>query len=240
MQTTKNISSLLLPFLFNEKKLLNDLSLLTNTKWIPHFNTFGYTGNWKALPLYATNGDVSNIFALPNSISKIKETSVLKKCTYFKEVIAVFKCDILSARILRLETGAKIKPHKDHELGYEDGSFRIHIPITTNKDVCFTLDNSQLKMLPGECWYTNVNYTHSVSNNGTTDRVHLVIDGKRNTWSDNLFFSLAPKKSFISKPIIKDSPETIKRMIEELQLSKLASAKKLANKLQENLKLNTT
>jgi len=76
MQTVKNISSLILPFLFNEKKLLKDLSVLTNTKWIPHFNTFGYTGNWKVLPLYASSGNASNIFALPNGISEIKETSV--------------------------------------------------------------------------------------------------------------------------------------------------------------------
>jgi len=235
MQTVKNISSLILPFLFNEKKLLKDLSALTNTKWIPHFNTFGYTGNWKALPLYASSGNASNIFALPNGISEIKETSILKKCPYFKEVIAVFKCDILSARILKLEAGAQIKPHKDHELGYEDGNFRIHIPIVTNKNVCFILDGNQLTMHPGECWYTNVNYTHSVSNNGTIDRVHLVIDGKRNTWSDNLFFSLAPKERFTSKPIISESPETIKRMLEELQYSKLGSAKELANKLQKTL-----
>jgi len=235
---SQNISSLKLPFLFIEKRLLNDLTLLINDTWIPHFNTFGYKGNWKAISLLANNGDATNIFALPNGVSKIKETSILKKCRYFKEVIAVFKCDILSARILRLEPGAEIKPHKDHELGYEDGNFRIHIPITTNTDVCFILNGKPLKMHPGECWYTNVNYTHSVSNNGTTDRVHLVIDGKRNTWSDDLFFSLAPKELLTTKQIIEVSPETKKRMIEELQFSKLDAAKELVNKLQKELKQN--
>jgi len=221
------------PFQFNVAKLVVDLAKITATHWIPHFNTQGYSGNWKAIPLYTTNGDVTNIFALPDGVSKIKETSILKTCPYFKEVIAKFECDILSARMLRLEAGANIKPHKDHELGYEDGNFRIHIPITTNKDVSFILNGQPLNMKPGECWYTNVNYTHSVSNRGTTDRVHLVIDGKRNAWSDALFFSLAPKEELITKPIIKESPETAQRMIEELQLSNLPSAKKLIKELQE-------
>ncbi|MEL6865420.1 MAG: aspartyl/asparaginyl beta-hydroxylase domain-containing protein, partial [Bacteroidota bacterium] len=89
-----------------------------------------------------------------------------------------------------------IKPHRDFRLGYEDDNFRIHIPITTNDQVSFVLGGEQLRMLPGECWYTNVNFTHSVANNGSTDRVHLVIDGERNAWSDELFFSLAPRAQF--------------------------------------------
>jgi len=145
-----------------------------------------------------------------------------------------FKFPILSARILKLEPGAEIKPHKDHELGYEDGNFRLHIPITTNDKVNFTLDNKLLKMLPGECWYTNVNYTHSVSNNGEVNRIHLVIDGKRNDWSDQLFFSLATKESF-SNPKNAYSPETLKRIIEELKLNDSPCSKGLINELEKEL-----
>ena len=217
--------------LFDKEKLAYDLSLILEGKWIPHFNTTGYDGEWKVISLYAHKGDASNIFALPTSKTKIKETPILKKCLYFKEVIDFFKCPILTARILKLKAGSEIKPHRDHELGYEDGNFRLHIPIVTNADVQFILDGDELTMLPGECWYTNVNYVHSVKNSGEIDRVHLVIDGKRNEWSDQLFFSLAPKKSFQPIPKKNDSPETIKQTIEELRRSNEPIAKQLINEL---------
>ncbi|GGK49948.1 MULTISPECIES: aspartyl/asparaginyl beta-hydroxylase domain-containing protein [Flavobacteriaceae] len=231
----KNTTYLKLPFQFNKEKLVHDLSLILEGNWISHFNTAGYIGDWKVISLYAPNGEESNIFALSTPNSIIRETSTLKKCQYFKEVIDSFKCPILTARILRLGVGAKIKPHRDHELGYEDGNFRLHIPIVTNSQVQFILDGSELTMLPGECWYTNVNYVHSVKNSGESDRVHLVIDGKRNEWSDHLFFSLVPEESFQPMPEENDSPETIKRIIEELKRSNEPFAKQLINELLQKL-----
>lgn len=189
-----------MPFQFDETNLVNDLNLLMNHQWLPHFNTGGYQGDWKVISLYSINGDANNIFVSSGDTSVVSETEVLKVCSYLKEVIDTFKFPVLSARILRLGAGAEIKPHRDHELGYENNNFRLHIPIKTNENVNFILDGIRLKMLPGECWYTNVNFIHSVSNKGETDRFHLVIDGKRNLWSDELFFSLAPEESFIYSP----------------------------------------
>lgn len=232
----KKTTHLQLPFEFDTKKLLSDLSLVVNNNWVSHFNTNGYNGDWKAIPLYAEQGDESNIFALYNSNIILTETPVLKECHYFREVIQMFKCKVLSARILKLGIGAEIKPHRDHELGYEDHNFRLHIPITTNKGVQFILDDTLLKMLPGECWYTNVNFVHSVKNLGTTDRVHLVLDFERNDWSDTLFFSLAPEESFQFDTSENHSKETILSMIEELKLNNEPAAKILIKELE--LKLN--
>ncbi len=231
----KNTAYLKLPFQFNKEKLAHDLSLIFDGNWISHFNTTGYHGDWKAISLYAPKGEESNIFALSTFDSIISETATLKKCQYFKEVINSFECPILTARILRLGVGAEIKPHRDHALGYEDGNFRLHIPIVTNSNVHFKLDGTELKMLPGECWYTNVNYVHSVKNKGESDRVHLVIDGKRNEWSDRLFFSLAPAESFQPIPKEDDSEETIKRTIEELKQLNEPIAKQMINELLSKL-----
>ena len=231
----KQTKYLKLPFQFDTEKLIQDLLLIFDGKWIPHFNTTGYRGDWKVISLYAYGGDDSNIFALSTSNSIIAETLLLKKCHYFKEVIDSFKFPILSARILRLGVGAEIKPHRDHELGYENGNFRLHIPIITNADVQFILNGTELKMLPGECWYTNVNYLHSVKNLGTVDRVHLVIDFERTKGSDTLFFSLADEESFQPIPTEQDSPETIKRMIEELKRNNEPIAEQLINELNQKL-----
>ena len=224
------------PLQFDEERLVADLSRAMEAQWIPHFNTGGYVGNWKAVSLYAANGNEQNIFAHLQDQSSITETPLMKECLYFKEVLDSFKFPVLSVRLLRLEAGAEIKPHTDHELGYEDGQFRLHIPIVTNPGIEFILDGERLTMLPGECWYTNVNFVHSVANRGTIDRVHLVIDGIRNDWTDALFFSLAPESSFESVREEKLSPETIQRMLEELRNNPQMADHPIIRELEEKLK----
>ena len=235
MEKQKITKYLKLPFQFDEKMLVADLETITGSQWIPHFNKEGYNGKWNLIALYARGGDSTNIFAMNAGDETILETPIMKECLYFKEVIDHFKCTLLSVRLLRLEVGADIKPHSDYNLGYEDNNFRIHIPIKTNDDVYFILDGNRLIMLPGECWYTNVNYVHSVSNKGKTDRIHLVIDGERNAWSDDLFFSLAPKESFFPVREQIHTAENLKRIIEELKLSDQPAAQQLIVKLQEEL-----
>ncbi len=235
METQEITKYLKFPFQFSSEKLVRDLSLIVDENWIPHFNKADYNGDWKVISLYAHNGDELDIFAHSTSDSKKTETRILKQCHYFKEVIDTFKCPILTARILRLGVDAEIKPHRDYKLGYEDGNFRLHIPIITNPHVQFILDGIELTMLPGECWYTNVNYLHSVKNSGKSDRIHLVIDGERNDWSDQLFFSLAPEESFNPIPEENESPETIRRIIEELKQSTEPAAKQLIKDLSQKL-----
>jgi len=223
-----------LPFQFDEQKLLNDLMFISNEQWMPHHYTHNYNGDWNSLALYSEGGDDKNILAAQNSSTNISETQILKKCEYFKGVIHHFKCPLQSVRLLRLTPNSVIKPHKDFCLGYENNNFRLHIPITTNNQVEFILDKNRLKMLPGECWYTNVNFTHSVANNGNQDRIHLVIDGERNDWSDQLFFSLASKESFALKD--EHSQDVLKMMVEELKKSNEPASKELLMSYQEKLK----
>jgi quercetin dioxygenase-like cupin family protein len=224
------------PMQFDEVRLVQDLSRVMEGQWIPHFNTGGYVGNWNAISLYAKDGNEQNIFAhLPDNTA-ISETPLMKECPSFKELLDYFKFPILSVRLLRLEVGAEIKPHTDHELGYEDGQFRLHIPIVTNPEIEFILDGERLTMLPGECWYTNVNFVHSVANRGAIDRVHLVIDGVRNEWTDELFFSLAPESSFEANREEELSDETIIRMLEELKSNPQMADHPIILELEEKLK----
>ena len=132
-----NIASIKFPINFNVELLIKDLNKAIHSEWVEHFNKQGYEGNWKAISLLSQNGESTNIFAHPTSNEELQSTEILNNCSYFKEVLNFFECSILSARILKLESGAVIKPHFDHELGYEDGTFRIHIPIQTNSNVEF-------------------------------------------------------------------------------------------------------
>jgi quercetin dioxygenase-like cupin family protein len=149
---------------------------------------------------------------------------------YFKEVLDGFLFEKTAVRLLQLAVGAEIKPHSDHCLGYEDGSFRLHIPIITNPDVEFILDGKRLIMNEGECWYIDANFEHSVANRGKQDRIHLVIDGIRNDWTDELFYKEASENQF-TKPEITMSEEQKLQVIAELKRMNTSAADELIKNL---------
>lgn len=53
---------------------------------------------------------------------------------------------------------------------------RVHIPITTNEQVAFSVGDEIRAMKEGELWEVNNARTHWVENRGQTGRVHLIID----------------------------------------------------------------
>jgi hypothetical protein len=74
-----------LHFQFDREKLQHDLSLITAENWISHFNTKGYSGDWKAISLYAPHGDEANIYAHSTNFTALAETNALNECHYFKD-----------------------------------------------------------------------------------------------------------------------------------------------------------
>lgn len=217
------IRSIKFPIVFDTEKLKNDLSKIINKKWTDHYNTNDYTGKWTSVALMSKDGKSDSIYAFSNNNDEIVNTEILDSCTYFKKVLESFLFEKTAVRLLQLAVGAEIKPHSDHCLGYEDGSFRLHIPIITNPDVEFILDNKRLVMNEGECWYIDANFEHSVANRGKQHRIHLVIDGIRNDWTDDLFYKEASEKEF-QKPKTVMSEEQKLLMIAELRKMNTAAA----------------
>lgn len=219
------------PLSFDVKRLQDDVQKILTKNWISHYNTSDYTGEWSSIALYAKGGKSENINAVSLGNEEITYTEIITSCDYFKEIIDSFLFEKTTVRLLRLAAGAEIKPHVDNCLGYEDGCFRIHIPVITNNDVFFILDNERLLMKEGECWYIDANFTHSVANKGKKDRIHLVIDGIRNDWTDNLFFKEATANQFIKPKAVLSEHEKL-LVIEQLKTMNTATA----NQLIENLK----
>ena len=173
-----------LPFDFDADALQRDLDSLSSGEWIDHFVPQNYEGEWSVIPLRAQAGathPVMMIFSNP-SATEFVDTPILDRCPYFREVLATFKCPLLAARLMQLTPGSIIKEHADYDLSFEDGVVRFHIPVTTNPDVDFRLNDRRLTMTSGSCWYLRLSDPHSVANRGTTSRVHLVIDVTVNDW----------------------------------------------------------
>jgi mannose-6-phosphate isomerase-like protein (cupin superfamily) len=175
-----------LPLLFDPDRLRKDLRACEAIDWPQHFHTSDYSGQWSGLALRSASGTASDIYSHPGGTRYI-DTPLLELCPYIANVLNVFECEKESIRLLRLAPGAQIKEHRDVHTGYQFDVFRVHIPIETSEQVQFRVGGHALEMQQGECWYADFSQPHSVENCGATARVNLVLDCKRNDWSDKLF-----------------------------------------------------
>lgn len=186
------ISTLKLPFVFDSQLLKIDLQKFAFDEWTPHFNKHYYEGDWSGIAFRAPKGAAVQLYPDPAATTGYENTEMLSRCPYVAETLAAFKCELESARFLRLGAGSNIREHRDYRLGYEDGVVRVHIPVQTNPKVEFYLDGQKIDMNEGEAWYLNFNLKHRVVNGGETDRVHLVVDCVLNDWLRAFFTSENP------------------------------------------------
>jgi hypothetical protein len=232
MQIIKYIK---LPFRFNAALLQSETANLEKLIWQPHYQTLHYTGQWTALPLRSIDGSVEDIIVSPVN-TNYEDTVFLQQCPYMRQVLQYFKCPLLAVRLLNLHAGAIIKEHTDAELNYEKGEVRIHIPITTHKDVEFVIQNEKLNLQQGECWYMNVNLPHSVKNNSPVNRIHLVIDAIVNDWVKELFKNVSKKNMGIIRNHLNIYTEKEqKEMIERLRQMNTPTSNKMADEIEFDL-----
>ena len=173
-------------FKFDEKLLVEEYQNIFN-KWDMHYNTGFYEGEWSGIALRKSRKEHFELSAGHSGIDDYVDTPLLKKLFYIQKVLDFFECEKTSVRILKLTPGSSIKAHSDEGLNFFDGFVRFHIPIVTNEHIKFEVDGVSLKMMPGECWFADFSKTHTVCNDGQTDRLHLVIDLKVNPWLHKLF-----------------------------------------------------
>ena len=82
---------------------------------------------------------------------------------------------ILRAMAAKLLAGGRILPHKDSHPSFAAGH-RIHVPITTNARVRFTIDGRPCQMEVGQAYEINNQKMHSVRNGGAEDRITFIFD----------------------------------------------------------------
>jgi len=170
------------PFQFDVNKLQGEVNSLNNIEWIGHFVKHNYEGEWSVIPLTAQEGRTHPIqmaASIPGDRSFV-QTPYLQYCPYISSILDLFDCKKYSVRLMKLSAGSEIKRHQDYDL--DESEVRIHIPIFTNEKVTFLLNDVEVKMKEGECWYLRLSDPHQVKNEGETDRIHLVLDLVLNDW----------------------------------------------------------
>ena len=121
--------------------------------------------------------------------SKLQWTSLLNKPIMepIREIISRLPCKFERIRLMKLAAGKSLRKHNDNiDQGIESKKIvRIHVPIRTNSEVVFTMyendededdDGEKLNLKAGHFYYLDVTKPHSVSNNSSIDRYHLVVD----------------------------------------------------------------
>ncbi len=185
-----------LPILFDHLKMYQDLKILEGNEWVEHFVKDNFKGNWSIIPLRGPKGETHPIrmsYSDPSQ-NEFVDTKFLKQTRYLPEVISWFNCPVKSVRLMKLSAGSIIKKHCDLNLSVEYGEARFHIPIQTNCNVHFYLNESEVIMNKGECWYLRLSDPHNVDNNSQHDRIHLVLDVVVNKWlKQQLNFPLQTK-----------------------------------------------
>ena len=83
--------------------------------------------------------------------------------------------ELIRAVIASLKAGENIKAHSDVHESFHCGH-RIHVPITTNPKVWFTIDGRPYQFKVGQAYEINNQKQHSVTNKGAEDRITFIFD----------------------------------------------------------------
>jgi len=116
---------------------------------------------------------------------RLKDPTYLNEYEIFKNEFKLLKNKltkiygkgfIIRAILVMLKSNSKIDRHIDSGESLSI-CHRVHIPIITNKNVLFEIDNEIKNLKEGEMWeINNSEKIHSVVNNSDTDRIHLIVD----------------------------------------------------------------
>jgi quercetin dioxygenase-like cupin family protein len=159
---------------FNVERLKQDLALArADFAQAPQVGKY-HDGSWTGIGLRNFSGDHGNTLAAHTGHSK--DTAVLKKCSYFKEILDNIGCPVYVARLLFLPPGKVIGEHTDSGFGWNFGMVRLHIPIVTDPKVEFSIGDENVYWKPGEFWFGDFSKPHSLRNKSDITRVHLVLD----------------------------------------------------------------
>ena len=82
---------------------------------------------------------------------------------------------LLRAMAAKLKANGRIQPHKDKLKSFHIGH-RVHIPITTNAGVRYTIGGKPYSFDVGSVYEINNQKTHSVMNLGAEDRITFIFD----------------------------------------------------------------
>lgn len=167
-------------------------------EWAEHYAIYNKGKTWSAVALRGYGGDPAFIIK-PSEMSKkwkaehptemayeISDAPLFDKLPIARATVDAIPGVKHRVRLMRLAPGnGELSRHADitdPDAGIEPGKLlRLHIPVATNLDVRFRSwipsgDEQVCHMAAGSCWYLDTRKPHTARNDGSTERIHLVVD----------------------------------------------------------------
>lgn len=173
---------------FDPAALVADLDRFNEPWWSRHAGPY-HDGAWESVSLWAPRGDPLEQRSFGGEFAA---TPALAMAPAMARVLDAFPCDRNRIRLMRLKPGGRILRHSDPLHTIDPRLVRLHLPIVTDDEVYFMVNDSRLQMRPGEVWHVDVRFPHEVANRGRVTRVHLVMDLIRNQYLDRLLAEGTP------------------------------------------------
>lgn len=186
--------ALKLPFHFDVHLIMKEINSIPKNEFIELYSINIAKGSVQALHLIEPVRHVNADQKVP-----FKPTTRLQQLNYLQTIMNTFPSRKETYRIHKLMPGGEIRKHRDVCMNFEEGLFRVHIPVQTNEKSIFNLFGENLHMRPGECWYLDIDLEHYVQNHGELERIHLIMDCQRNEWWDNIFEKAGYKNNLSGK-----------------------------------------
>jgi hypothetical protein len=170
----------------------------SNLNFTNHYSNYNKGKSWSALSLRGYSPDFTCILKPSEMNTKWKEehknedfhlqdTELYNNFPEIRTMISsLFDGDVHRVRFMQLKPGGgELERHTDqvdNESGFKYGQImRFHFPIITNEKMLFNawdLTGSMIEcnMKIGEYWLLDTRKPHRAINNGSENRIHLVID----------------------------------------------------------------
>ena len=156
-----------LPVLFEAGRLQAEVAALPAEAWVSHPDSV--PGNSAARLISAGGAETDSVHG------QMLPTPWLETMPYARQVLAGFGVVWSRSRLMRLAPGAGVPEHADINYHWHT-RVRLHIPITTRRQVRFHCDGETVHMAAGEAWIFDNWRRHHVENGSETERIHLVAD----------------------------------------------------------------
>jgi aspartyl/asparaginyl beta-hydroxylase (cupin superfamily) len=168
------------------KSFLETLSENDWNAWNLRQKNFDVHKDTKTYPLlWSLNAENGNLVVYKKNVES-EIWNILKP--EFDYLSKKYKGKIVKCMFALLPPNGKIEEHWDSD-DILMSSYRIHLPIKTNKNVNFFINNKIYSFKEGIAYEFNNQLLHSVENNSLDDRIHLLFDVLPDSQNINVLYT---------------------------------------------------